>query len=108
MGRIITDIPIKSYVRVKAYLALIPVLVAFLQYLGFLPWEIEEFLKFDGLLIVLSMLFIVNLRCEKCGVSLLSPITDLEHKEARVVAKRQEELKRKGHRVFPFRKKWVH
>ena len=98
----------KSYVRIKAFVGLIPLAIGILQLFDYVPWNADEPLMAGFLIISVVGLMTASLPCERCGVSLVSPLLNMEGKETRKVIELQEALKAKGHRLFPYRKKCVH
>ena len=102
----------KSYVRIKAYLLLIPMAVGMAQIFSFVPWTIER--PVFGGLVMMSLVFfwIMALRCEECGVSPLSFAERFGKYGYEEQLKYGEELKAKTdgnhYRQLPFFRKCIH
>lgn len=98
----------KSLVRVKAYICLVFIVVGVVQAFFANLWAAPDPVMAGVAVVAVAGLFTMNVSCERCGESLISPLLTLERLPYEKRKRKLSELMKKGYRLFPYRKKCVH
>lgn len=100
--------PIKSWVRVKAFVLLGILVLGILQAFSFVPWDVAKPVQGGLALFGFAAYFSVSLQCENCGISVSSAVMAIQRFYGEAREAKREELVGKGNSLSAYKKHCVH